>query len=74
MKCKCGAVSTVLVENEDGTVTPKCHQCYYNPEFEDNKQKHYQLKDSPDKECTHPKRHIVLVWTCGACGERLNEL
>ena len=33
MECECGAISTVIVENEDGTVTLKCDQCYYNPKF-----------------------------------------
>lgn len=33
MKCECGNYSTILVENEDGTVTPKCESCYYNPSF-----------------------------------------
>ena len=33
MKCKCGAISTILVENEDGTITPKCETCYYDPIF-----------------------------------------
>lgn len=73
MKCKCGAISTILVENEDGTVTPKCEQCHYNPKFEDNKQENRQLKDSPDKECTHPRGYIKSVRVCGACGEQLSE-
>ncbi len=33
MNCECGAISTILVEHEDGTITPKCDQCYYNPKF-----------------------------------------
>lgn len=63
MKCECGAISTILVENEDGTVTPKCDQCYHDPKF----------KDSPDKECTHPRGYIKSVRICGACGEQLSE-
>jgi hypothetical protein len=39
MKCECGAFSTILVENEDGTVTPKCDQCYYNPQFAEGEMK-----------------------------------
>lgn len=33
MKCSCGAVSSILVEYEDGTIEPKCFQCYYNPKY-----------------------------------------
>ncbi len=32
MKCECGAMSTVLLE-EDGEITPKCEQCYCDPKF-----------------------------------------
>ena len=47
MKCECGAISTVLVENEDGTITPKCDQCYYNPQF-GNENNNRQPQDSAD--------------------------
>lgn len=33
MKCECGAFSTILVEEANGIITPKCDQCYYNPKF-----------------------------------------
>ena len=34
MKCvECEAISTILVENDDGTVTPMCDQCYHSPRF-----------------------------------------
>ena len=33
MKCDCGAMSTILVEDEHGVVTPKCESCYYSPKF-----------------------------------------
>ena len=35
MKCECGAISTVLVEHEDGTVTPMCEACYYKVKYGD---------------------------------------
>ena len=34
MKCECGGISTILKENEDGTITPMCEGCYYNAQFE----------------------------------------
>lgn len=37
MRCKCGAISTILVENFDGTVEPKCDICYYTrPKLKDS--------------------------------------
>ena len=35
MKCECGQISTVLRENEDGTVTPLCELCWLNPKYEE---------------------------------------
>ena len=38
MKCECGKWSSTLIENEDGTVTPVCWDCYYGV-----------IKNKPDK-------------------------
>ncbi len=62
MQCECGKISTILVENEDGTVTPKCESCYLDPKYED-------LEDL--KKCTHPVKYKKII--CGACDKQLLE-
>ena len=61
MQCECGKISTILVENEDGTVTPKCESCYLDPKYEDS--------EDP-KKCTHPVKYKKII--CEACGEQLS--
>ena len=73
MKCECGAISTILVEGEDGTITLKCDQCYYDPKFATTERDNRQPEDSLDKKCTHPRGYIKSVRICGLCGEQLSE-
>ena len=50
MICECGAMTTVLIENEDGTVTPKCEACYLDVKFNNE-----ALKKEIKK---------MKIWTC----------